>query len=134
MSGQGCPCVRPLDNRRPGSHGWPRPTQRCGSAQTFDSGSRHDCAKESNAVNRIYFSVLSIAADVGGVVSAAGRLIVCASGCAASSVPVVSLTFSALLRGAVRRMLWDTHQLAAALGPFLAGVAKWFVATTFRRN
>ena len=85
-------------------------------------------------MNRIYLSILSIAADLNDVVSAAGRLIVCASGYAASSGPVVSRALSALLRGAARRMLWDTHQVAAALGPFLAGVGKWFVAAAFRRN
>lgn len=75
-------------------------------------------------MDRIYSSILSIAADLGDVVSAAGRLIVCTSGCAASSVPVVSRRLSVLLRGAARRMLRDTHQVAAALGRFLEGAGK----------
>ncbi len=87
-----------------------------------------------DAINRIYLSILSTAADLGDVISAAGRLSVCASGCAVSAFPVVSGAFLAFLGGAERRMLWHGRQVAAALGHFLAGVAKWFVAAAFRRN
>ncbi len=85
-------------------------------------------------MNRVYGSILSTAADLGEVVPAAGRLIVCASGCAARSVPVVSEALPALLLGAARRALWDTHQVAAAFGSFLAGVGKWLVAVALRRD
>ena len=84
-------------------------------------------------MNRVYGSILSTAADLGEVVPAAGRLIVCASGCAASSVPVVAEALPALLLGAARRPLRDPPQLAAASCPFSAGRGEWQRGLFFRR-